>query len=97
MSNKNKNAKANQKQEMNWDELRKPWIKKKSGFIVITIVSIALAILTGAQIVMGSGDWGNAILWGLIFGGMVWAVFFGMSWFQGLMHPKPNDDLNKKK
>ena len=97
MSSKNKKSKAKQKEELNWDELRKPWIKKKTGFIVITIVSIALAILTAVQIVMGSGDWGNAIMWGLIFGAMVWLVFFGMSWFQGLMHPKPTNDPNDKK
>src|SRR5690606_27588127 len=46
MSSKNKKSKTKQKEELNWDELRKPWIKKKTGFIVITIVSIALAILT---------------------------------------------------
>lgn len=96
MSSKNKKIKVNQKNAFNWDELRKPWIKKKTGFIVITIASIALAVLTAAQIVMGSGDWGKAILWGLVFGGMVWLVFFGMSWFQGLMHPKTKQVDNSK-
>lgn len=97
MTSKNNKTKAKQKEQPNWDELRKPWIKKKTGVIVIAIASIALAVLTAAQIVMGSGDWGNAILWGVVFGGMVWLVFFGMSWFQGLMHPKPKNDLNDKK
>lgn len=97
MSSKNKKTKTNQKDTVNLDELRKPWIKKGTGLIVITIVSIALAVLTAAQIVMGSGDWGKAILWGVVFGGMVWLVFFGMSWFQGLMHPKPDNNSNDKK
>ncbi len=63
MSSKNKKTKTNQKDTVNLDELRKPWIKKGTGLIVITIVSIALAVLTAAQIVMGSGDWGKDKEW----------------------------------
>jgi len=97
MSSKNKTATTKKTDALNLDELRKPWIKKKTGFIVISVVSVAFAILTAAQIVMGSGDWGQAILWGVIFGAMVWIVFFGMSWIQGLLHGKPNTTIDDKK
>ncbi|MDD2522934.1 MAG: hypothetical protein PHW11_08990 [Anaerolineaceae bacterium] len=97
MSTKNKKPNTKKKEEVNWEEFRKPWIKKKTGLIVIAVVSLALGVLTAAQIVMGGGGWGRAILWGFIFAAMVWLVFFGMAWFQGLLHGKPDDTTSNKK
>lgn len=62
------------------DELKKrlnqPWISMRRGLIIMTITSIAMAVLTAWQVIPSRG-WLEGILWGLLFGGMVWAIFFG--------------------
>ena len=70
------------------EDLTKPWIQKRTGFFVITIVSIGIMILVAAQIIMGSGDWARGLLWGFLFGGSIWFVFFGMNWFHSLFRTK---------
>jgi hypothetical protein len=49
----------------------------RTGIIIITFTSIGMAALTAIQVAPIKG-WGEAILWGLLFGGLVWAIFFGM-------------------
>jgi len=34
-------------------------------------------VLTGMQVVPAKG-WGEGILWSLLFGGLIWAIFFGL-------------------
>ena len=87
-----KKGNGNQKQEFNEAELRKPWIQKKTGRYVITILSIAMAIFVAANIIMGSGDWGRGILFGVGFGGSIWLVFGGMNWFHSLFRPKEKQE-----
>lgn len=48
----------------------------RRGLIIMTITSIAMAVLTAWQVIPSKG-WLEGILWGLLFGGMVWAIFFG--------------------
>lgn len=55
----------------------KPWIPMKNGIIVISITSVAMAVLTAFQVAPVKG-WLEGILWGLLFGGMIWVIFFGM-------------------
>ena len=66
--------------------LREPWIKRKSGYIAVGLISLALAVLVAYQIIKGSGDWGQGILWGLIFGVSILLIFFGMNWFHSLFN-----------
>ena len=66
--------------------LREPWIKRKSGYITVGLISLALAVLVAYQIIKGSGDWGQGILWGLIFGVSILLIFFGMNWFHSLFN-----------
>lgn len=94
MSSKNK--KLTSKKEIDLEDLRTPWIQKNTGFVVITVLSIGMMILVSAQIIMGSGDWGRGVLWGFLFGGSIWLVFFGMSWFHSLFRSKPNQDDKPK-
>lgn len=52
------------------------WLSMRSGIKVIAFASIAVVILTawqGAQTV----GWLKGILWGLVFGGSIWLIFFG--------------------
>ena len=70
---------------------RKPWIEKTKGIRIIIIVSFGLALWVGYQIVSVEGDWGRAILWGAIFGGSTWLVYFGMNAFHGLFNRNKKD------
>jgi len=56
--------------------LNQPWISMRSGLKIITVTSIAMAVLTAWQVVPVKG-WLEGILWGLLFGALIWAVFFG--------------------
>ena len=96
MSRKNKNANSKKKEEVNIEDLSKPWIQRRTGFLIITIMSIGIMILVAVQIIMGSGDWGRGLLWGFLFGGSIWFVFFGMNWFHSLFHPKNKQTNNPK-
>jgi len=79
--------------------LREPWIKQKSGLITVGIISLALAVLVAYQIIVGSGDWGQGILWGLIFGVSILLIFFGMNWFHSLFNKdkRENQKTESKK
>lgn len=67
---------------------RKPWLSKKTGFLAITILSVALAVWIGWQ-VAAVDTLLNGVLWGLGFGGSIWLVFFGMNFFHRLFNRKP--------
>jgi hypothetical protein len=53
-----------------------PWISMRSGLIVIAITSVVLAVFMAWQVIPSRG-WVEGILWGLLFGAFVWAIFFG--------------------
>ena len=63
-----------------------PWIGKKTGLIVVGLVSLALAVFVAWTTAPGLG-WGTAILLGLGFGLAMWGVFalaFGFNkWIRG--------------
>ena len=88
MSNSKKKNKTKKKEEVNLEELKKPWIQQKTGLRLIIGISIGLMILVAAQIIIGTGDWGRGILYGLLFGGSIWLVFYGMNWFHSLFRTK---------
>ena len=67
---------------------RKPWIQWKTGLVAMTIVSIALAIWVAWQVIAAEQNIGKGVLWGLIFGGSTWLVFFGMNYFHSLFGGK---------
>jgi hypothetical protein len=53
-----------------------PWISMRSGMITMAITSLVLAALIAWQVIPSRG-WLEGILWGLLFGALIWAVFFG--------------------
>jgi hypothetical protein len=57
-----------------------PWISMRRGLIIITITSIAMAVLTAWEVIPVKG-WTEGILWGLLFGALIWVIFFGMIFF----------------
>ena len=54
-----------------------PWISMRNGTLIITFTSIVMGVLTAMQVVPVKG-WLEGVLWGLLYGGMIWAVFFGL-------------------
>jgi hypothetical protein len=70
-----KNTKKPKKQEE--QKLpNEPWISMRSGVKIIAFTSIAMAVLTAWQVIPSKG-WLEGILWGLLFGALIWAIFFG--------------------
>lgn len=55
----------------------KPWISMRNGTVIITFTSIGMAVLTAIQVIPVKG-WVEGVLWGLLFGGLIWIIFFGM-------------------
>jgi hypothetical protein len=70
---KNPKKRKQQKQEKS---LNQPWIPMRKGLIIIAITSVAMAVLTAWQVIPSRG-WVEGILWGLLFGALIWAIFFG--------------------
>jgi len=70
---KNSKKKKAQKEEVN---LSQPWISMRSGLKIIAITSVVMAVLTAWQAIPSKG-WVEGILWGLLFGALIWAIFFG--------------------
>ena len=64
------------KEETSKDPLTQPWISMRSGIKIIVFTSIAMAVLTAWQVIPSKG-WLEGILWGLLFGALIWVIFFG--------------------
>ncbi|NLG96896.1 MAG: hypothetical protein GX491_06005 [Chloroflexi bacterium] len=65
----------------------KPWISMKTGLRVIWIASIGMAVLTAIQVVPERGLV-EGIFWGVVFGGMIWLIFWGYYLFHRFLRPK---------
>jgi hypothetical protein len=72
----NKNKTKKQKEE---GLPAQPWVSMRGGMIIMAITSLLLAALIAWQVIPANG-WLEGILWGLLFGGMIWAIFFGNLW-----------------
>jgi hypothetical protein len=76
---KNKNKTKKQKKTEKDVSINQPWVSMRGGMIIMAITSIALAVLVASQAIPSTG-WLEGIFWGLLFGGMIWAIFFGNLW-----------------
>ncbi|MGO9409950.1 MAG: hypothetical protein ACLQCB_04275 [Spirochaetia bacterium] len=56
------------------------WIPLQTGTAIITVVSIFMAVLTAWQVIPVRG-WITGLLYALLFGGLIWVIFFGMRLF----------------
>jgi hypothetical protein len=75
VAKKKKNKQKPKEQDIE-KSLNQPWISMGNGVKIIAVTSIAMAVLTAWQVVPSKG-WLEGILWGLLFGALIWAVFFG--------------------
>jgi hypothetical protein len=53
-----------------------PWLSFRTGLIIITVCSIGMAILTTWQSIEGGIGWVDSILYGLLFGALIWVIFY---------------------
>ncbi len=70
-----KKTKNKQDEELK-KRLNKPWLSMRRGLIIMAFTSIAMAVLTASQVIPSRG-WLEGILWGLLFGGFIWVIFYG--------------------
>ena len=79
-----KNSKKKKKVKAD-DPMSQPWISMRSGVKIIAFTSIAMAVLTAWQVIPSKG-WLEGILWGLLFGVLIWAIFFGNILLNRFLH-----------
>jgi uncharacterized membrane protein len=79
-----KTKKENAKENLDLS-LEGAWISMRKALIIITITSIGMAVLTAWEVIPVKG-WSEGILWGLLFGVLIWVIFFGMIFFNRLLH-----------
>ena len=77
MAEKKKSQKSKQSKAMPVLPPAQPWISMRNAIFIISFTSIGMAVLTGTQVVPVKG-WVEGILWSLLFGGLIWAIFFGL-------------------
>jgi polyferredoxin len=80
--------KSKQKDEKRIKEqtpLNAPWISMRYGIIIITITSIAMAVLTAWEVIPTKGVT-QGLLYGILFGGLIWLIFLGFILFRRLFH-----------
>ncbi len=61
-----------------------PWISMRNGSLIIVFTSIVMGVLTAIQVIPVKG-WLEGILWGLLYAGLIWAIFFGLIFFNRLL------------
>lgn len=66
---------------------REAWIPMRTGLIVVTLMSVAMAALTAYTVIPAFG-WGEGLLWSLGSGGAVWLVFVGFFLFNRFVRGK---------
>ena len=71
---KRNRKKRKQTQSDQWAPGTEPWISKRTGLIIMSLVSLALAIFITWTLSPALGL-GEALLWGLGFGAAMWGVF----------------------
>jgi hypothetical protein len=64
--------------------LNQPSISKRTALIILAIISAAIAVLTAWQLIPSKG-WVEGILWGSLYGALVWAMFFGNILIKGFL------------
>ena len=67
------------------DAIMQPWLSMRGGIKIIAVTSIAMAVLTAWQVIPSKG-WLEGILWGILFGVLIWAIFFGNILLQRFLH-----------
>ena len=91
MAKKQSGTKSKEQQEQEkrefQAELSKSWLSMRTGIIIMVIVSIAFAGFVAWNYVESAGIF-KAILIGLMFAGILWAIFIGNFYFNRFLRRK---------
>lgn len=87
MAKKMKKIPRSEKEAESRQDQNQAWISMRTGLIVVTLVSIGMAVLTAWMTIPALG-WGEGLLWSLGFGGAVWLVFVGFYFFNRFVRTK---------
>ena len=87
MSEKSNKKKKKKEMKELQEAMSQPWISMRTGIKVVAVASILMAILTASQVIPSKG-WLEGILWGLLFGGLIWVIFFGNIWLNRFFRKK---------
>ena len=68
-------------------EISKSWLSMRTGIIIMAIVSIAFAGFVAWNYIESAGLF-KAILIGLMFAGILWAIFIGNFYFNRFLRRK---------
>lgn len=71
------------------------WIPFQTGVILIAVVSVALGVYTAWQAIPMKGLV-EGVLWGVVFGGSIWLIFFGNYLFHRLARRGKNSNGSGK-
>jgi len=79
-------AKSGKQEESLEKQLKvgEPWIERSTGIRLLALLSILMAVYMTWQLEPSLGFW-EALLWGLGFGGSLWAIFYGMQLFRKIL------------
>jgi hypothetical protein len=61
---------------------RKAWVSPKDGIVIVTLASLFAGGFTAFKAAPALG-WGEAILWGLLYGASIWIIFFAVIFIMG--------------
>jgi len=81
-----KNDKSKKRQK-NLEAINQPWISMRTGIKIVILCSILMAVLTAWQVIPSRG-WLEGIAWGLLFGALILAIFFGNLFVNRLLRKK---------
>ena len=87
MAKKMKKIPRSEKKAESRKEQNEAWLSMRTGLIVVTLVSVGMAVLTGWMTIPALG-WVEGLLWSLGFGGAVWLVFVGFCFFNRFVRGK---------
>lgn len=67
--------KKSAKNDIDMDLMHQPWIRMRTGLIIMGLMSVVMAVLTAKEAIPIKGFW-PGIAWGLMFGIGIWVIFF---------------------
>jgi hypothetical protein len=80
-------TKSKEKKQSPFVDPRDPWIKGRTGVLIIAVLSVILAIFTGVNVYKMLGL-GQAILWGIGSAVGLWIMFGGLYLFNRLFRAR---------
>lgn len=87
MAKKMKKIPRSEKKTKSGQDQNEAWISMRTGLIVVTLVSVGMAVLTAWTTIPAIG-WAEGLLWSLGSGGAVWLVFVGFFFFNRFVRGK---------